>query len=148
MPEQKDPSQLELFSQSDNGQELKPHYQKVSFFTRIRGYEKVLLIVMAFALSGILCFSLGVERGKRLDAVITAGSHRPAGFTIQLAAYRNKEEALKEMYLLKERGFLPQAFKKGDYIVLCVGKFSNLESAQPLLEQLQRTYAGCHIRRL
>jgi hypothetical protein len=148
MPDQKDSSQLELFSQSDNGQELKPRYEKVSFFTRIRGYEKALLIIMAFALSGILCFSLGVERGKRLNQIVIAGQARYTGYTIQLAVYKNKEEALKEMFLLKKRGFLPLAFKKGDYIILCVGKFSNLESAQPLLEQLQRTYAGCHIRRL
>jgi len=148
MHEEKDSSQLELFSQSDNGQELKPRYERISFFSRIRGYEKVLLIVMAFSLSGILCFSLGVERGRRLNGAGMFSQGKFASYTIQLSAYKNKEEALKEMIFLKEKGFLPQAFKKGDYIVLCVGKFSNLESAQPLLEQLQRTYAGCHIRRL
>ncbi len=148
MHEPKDSSQLELFSQSDNGQELKPHYERVSFFTRIRGYEKALLIVMAFVLSGILCFSLGVEKGKQANPAFGGSLSRQAGYTIQLSAYRNKEEAFKEMLLLKSHGFSPQAFKKGDYIILCVGKFSNLESAQPLLEQLQRTYAGCHIRRL
>ncbi len=148
MHEERDSSQLELFSQSDNGQELKPHQPRISFFNRIRGYEKALLVIMAFTLSGILCFSLGVERGRRSNLTVIGSTDKYAGYTIQLAAFRGKGEALKEMFLLKKQGFSPQAFKKGDYIVLCVGKFSNLESAQPLLEQLQRTYAGCHIRRL
>ncbi|MCK9572226.1 MAG: SPOR domain-containing protein [Candidatus Omnitrophica bacterium] len=148
MHQDRDTSQLELFSQSENAGELKPRQVKVSFFTRIRGYEKVLLLVMAFVLCGILCFSLGVERGRRLSFAVISSTDRSASFTIQLAVFKNKEAALREISFLKKQGLTPQAYRKGNYIVLCVGKFSNSESAQPLLQQLQRTYAGCHIRRL
>ena len=88
-----------------------------------------------------------MEKGKRVVWVnnnITVQS----GYTIQVGTFKNKQLALREVQMLLKEGLTPMAFAKGDYIILCVGKFSNQESAQPLLIQLQRTYAGCRIRRL
>ncbi|MFA4854125.1 MAG: SPOR domain-containing protein [Candidatus Omnitrophota bacterium] len=134
-----DNPQGELFTQSlDNGQ-FKGRKAGVSFFTRIRGYEKATLLIMFLVLASIVSFSLGVEKGKR-------AAFSP--YTIQVAVFKNRESAAREVLLLAKKGFTPLAFTKGDYIILCVGKFSNQESAQPLLSQLQRTYAGCRIRRL
>lgn len=57
-------SQLELFSDikddsNSYGAANKP------FLTRIRGYEKLILIIFGFTLTGIISFSLGVEKGKK-----------------------------------------------------------------------------------
>lgn len=57
--------QLELFSHSRSHNYLKKRSGK-PFFTYIRGYEKVILIVIGFFATGLFSFSLGVEKGKKL----------------------------------------------------------------------------------
>ena len=68
-------SQLELFSQDSNHTSRSGSDAKWSFFTFMRTYEKVLLFVIAFAATGIISFSLGVEKGKRM-AKSTPGEFR------------------------------------------------------------------------
>jgi cell division protein FtsN len=102
---------------------------------------------MGLVLLSIISFSLGVEKGKQV-ALISNKNIDPASYTIQVGAFKNRALALRQAQVLARKGLAPLAFAKGSYIILCVGKFSNQESAQPLLTQLQRTYAGCRIRRL
>lgn len=147
MVEKQNYSQSELFSSDDNSGQYKPRSHKNPFFLRIRGYEKVMLLIMGLVLTSIVSFSLGVENGKRV-AWSKNNAADQAGYTIQVATFKNKQLALREVQLLLREGLTPMVFAKGSYIVLCVGKFSNQGSAQPLLIQLQRTYAGCRIRRL
>lgn len=147
MAEKQDYSQSELFTQSlDNGH-FKPRIPKDPLFLRIRGYEKVMLLIMGLVLVSIISFSVGVENGKRA-ALAKNSVWNQNGYTIQVASFKNKELALAHAQSLKRDGLDPMVFAKGNYIILCVGKFSNQESAQPILIQLQRTYAGCRIRRL
>ncbi len=147
MAEKQDSSQGEFFTQSlDNGQ-YKPHRPRNPFFMRIRGYEKAMLLIMGLILISIVAFSWGVENGKRL-ALAPSGRTDLSGYTIQVGVFKSRELAGREVLSLTKKGFTPLAFVKGNYIILCVGKFSNQESAQPLLIVLQRTYAGCRIRRL
>ena len=147
MAEKQEYLQSELFSSDDNSGQYKPRSHKNSFFLRIRGYEKVMLFIMGLVLTSIVSFSLGVENGKRVNWSKNNAIEQ-ANYTIQLATFKNKQLALREVQLLLKEGLTPMVFAKGGYIILCVGKFSNQEGAQPLLIQLQRTYAGCRIRRL
>ncbi len=147
MAEKQDYSQGELFSQSPESGQFKGHIARSSFFTRIRGYEKTMLLIMLLVLISIVSFSLGVEKGKRL-AFSPEGSSSLSGYTVQVAAFRSRELAGREALILAKKGFSPLAFAKGDYVILCVGRFPNQKSAQPLLNQLQKAYAGCRIRRL
>lgn len=147
MSEKHDSAQPELFTQNLSDGHYKPQIPKDPFFLRIRGYEKVILLVMGLILVGIISFSIGVENGKRV--ILTENNGVGAdSYTIQVAAFKNKGLALRYAQLLSKEGLFPMVFAQGKYIILCVGKFSNQESAQPLLTQLQRTYAGCRIRRL
>jgi len=138
---------------------------------------------------GVISFSLGVEKGKRLtmqkltdfqptpqkaiteeapkadispkqevlppvirEEVIQVKAAAPqigrANYTIQLASYKTRTSAQREAEVLKKKGFMPIVLAKGNYIVLCVGKFSNKEKALTLLASLQARYKGCYIRRL
>ncbi|MDD5561282.1 MAG: SPOR domain-containing protein [Candidatus Omnitrophica bacterium] len=148
MTEKQDYSQSELFTQSLGSGQYKPRIPANPFLTRIRGYEKILLLIMGLVLLSIISFSLGVEKGKR-TALAASKSIGPAScYTIQVAAFKDRNLALRQAQWLTSQGLAPLVFAKGNYIILCVGKFSNQDSAQPLLIQLQRTYAGCRIRRL
>lgn len=139
--------QSELFTPSSQSSGYKPAGGKSSFFLRIRGYEKVMLAIMGLVLISLISFSLGVENGRRNAFISNHISGEPS-FTIQVASFTNKELALRHAQSLKKAGLAPMVFAKGNYIILCVGKFSNQESGQPLLMQLQKTYAGSRIRRL
>lgn len=147
MAEKQNYSQSELFTQSLDSRHYKPHIPKNPFFLRIRGYEKIMLLIMGLVLISIVSFSAGVENGKRAAFSKNSGWNQNS-YTIQVASFKNKEIALAHARSLKNEGLAPMLFAKGNYIILCVGKFSNQESAQPTLIQLQRTYAGCRIRRL
>ena len=139
--------QLELFTQSGGPAGARSPSANNAFLAFIWNYEKTILIIIAMVITGIVSFSLGVEKGRRV-ALISNSNIEPISYTIQVAAFKNRNLALRQAQLLARKGLAPLAFAKGNYIILCVGKFSNQESAQPLLIQLQRTYAGCRIRRL
>lgn len=59
-------SQLELFSQQAAFDNSKPQLQRSSFLGYIRAYEKAVLIIICFITTAIISFSLGVEKGKRI----------------------------------------------------------------------------------
>ncbi len=146
MPQKQDYLQSELFSQEE-GQNFKIAVARKPFLFRIRGHEKALLLVMGFVLTAIVAFSLGVEKGKNIPLF----NGKLAGlnsYTIQVAAFQNKNLALKHAQFLTGNNLSPLIFTKGRFIILCVGKFYNEESAQPLMLQLQKNYPNCRIRRL
>jgi cell division protein FtsN len=58
--------QLELFTSSGNSGGLKPRAQGNPFLKHLRAYEKTLLIIIGIAVTSIISFSLGVEKGKQV----------------------------------------------------------------------------------
>jgi hypothetical protein len=173
--------QLELFSKTEDAGNLKSKKASNAFLVYIWNYEKTILVIISFIITGIISFSLGVEKGKRLStlknsrldmALTTQPSDRPMpknknpnsvitkentvkepqpsqkqDYIIQLASYKTKAYAQKEMEFLKKRGFSPSVLSKGNYAVLCVG-FSTRETAQSLLSELKKRYKDCYLRRL
>ena len=57
--------QLELFSETKAQTELKSRLPN-SFLSYMRSYEKTILIIICFIITGIVSFSLGVEKGKKV----------------------------------------------------------------------------------
>lgn len=70
------------------------------------------------------------------------------GFTIQLASYKSKSSAQREAQELRKKGLSPLILPKGNWIILCVGNFSEKKDAQTLLLQLKKRYKDCTLRRL
>ncbi|MCM8780349.1 MAG: SPOR domain-containing protein [Candidatus Omnitrophica bacterium] len=58
-------SQLELFS-SRQEDKVRRTTGKVFMFGYLFGHEKVILIIIGFIITGIISFSLGIQRGKSL----------------------------------------------------------------------------------
>jgi cell division septation protein DedD len=71
-----------------------------------------------------------------------------AGYTIQVASFQAKTLAQKEAERLKGRGHAAIMLSKNGYTILCVGKFSDKNTARVLLQELKKSYTDCYIRRL
>jgi len=74
---------------------------------------------------------------------------QPAGgYTIQLASYKGRQSADKEADTLKKKGLTAFVVYKGDYVILCAGKFSDKEQARNSMSKLKKQYKDCILRRL
>lgn len=159
--------QFELFSQTKDFSDLKAKKPNNSFLARLWNYEKTILVIISLVVTSIISFSLGVEKGKRLSLALTTQQPPPSdnlapkiqnpsdseppqkqGYIIQLASYKTRIHAQKEIELLKKRGLSPLVLSKGNYTVLYVGNLPNKETAQSLLAELKQRYRDCYIRRL
>jgi len=58
-------SQLELFSQTKEPGQVKTNFSS-SFISFIWNYEKTILLIIAFIITGIVAFALGMDRGRRV----------------------------------------------------------------------------------
>lgn len=183
--------QLELFTETKGPGQNNSLVSK-SIFGYIRGYEKIILVIIGVGLISIIAFCLGVEKGKNFElpkgpvkietGFIQAGARpiskpfvrsdteqvsyrRPPaekakklslaqkpqaaqGYTIQLASYKSKQFAQKELTALRKTGLVPFVISKGNYTILCVGNFSNMKDAKATLTRVQNKYKGSFIRRL
>ncbi len=164
-------AQLELFN--EGGGEDRRSAAPNSFLGFVRGYEKVAILLIIFIACAIVFYSLGVEKGKRLAAVIAPAN--PAApvqvvkqekpliypqpqdnlattdkqkFTIQLASFKNRSAAMKEAEVLKNKGLQPLVLSKGSFLILCVGNFSNKNNANQTLSLLKKRYQDSYVRRL
>jgi len=170
-------SQLELFSQTKEPGREKTNFSS-SFISFIWNYEKTILLIIAFIITGIVAFALGMDRGRRMAKIPAADSKQLAvkpqvklplsvgqkeiienkvstpiqggaeSYTIQVASYQNNTYAQKEAGQLKMKGFSPLIVNKGKYIIVCVGNFPNQTTAKSSLSQLKKRYQDCYIRRL
>jgi hypothetical protein len=162
-------NQLELFSQSANKSSARMGRPNISFLANIRQYEKIILIIIAIIIVGIISFSLGVEKGKRVipkvyqehSAKISQVADKPqdstlpptvqessGGFTIQVASFKSKTLAQREAQDIKKRGLNPIILSKGVYTVVCIGNFVDKKDAQAAISELKKRYQGCFMRRL
>jgi len=107
--------QLELFSQSNNSANFSTSSRN-PIMERIWNYEKTILIIVAILITGIVAFSIGVEKGKRAvlneqqPKVLTQAAPKIAApvvkqvpsvmqqrgvYTIQVATFKAKANAQK-----------------------------------------------------
>lgn len=167
-------SQPDLFSGTGNFSEAPGSQTKKSFFSHILTYEKVILFIIGFAVTAIVSFCLGVQKGKDISlakfnsrfevAKVTlkpkpvtptpATQSNPAqttiagNYTIQIASYKSRQQAQIESSNLKKKALQPLLFSKNNYIIVCVGNFPDKEKATVLLTELRKQYKGCYLRRM
>ncbi len=68
-------------------------------------------------------------------------------FTIQVASYKTRHHAEKELSRLKTKGYSSEILKKGDYFILCIGSYAKKELANQALPYWERQYKGCIVRK-
>ena len=169
---------MELFQEARDSAGFKAGHPANPLSTQIWKYEKAILIILAILVTGIIAFSLGVEKGRQLTPLAQSTAvqrvkplettalaqtiikkevmlkqapvaiQQQGVFTIQVASFKTKANAQKEAEMLKQKGLTTLFLARGGYTILCVGNFPNKETAQPLLSELNKHYGSCYLRRL
>ncbi len=81
-------------------------------------------------------------------AVVPTGEK---AFTVQVASYKKEKYAQQEAMGLKDKGYKGHeifVLPKGNYSILCVGKFDQHDQAKVFSEKLRKKYKDCLVRRL
>lgn len=132
-------------------------------------HENIVFFSIGFLVSCIICFSLGVEKGRRdmvrattpVERIIVAGAEKqkpararittetvPAetkGFVVQLATVKNKSSAEKEVNKLISDGYNARVRKSGEYYQIYVGVFNKEAEADSLKQKLISRYNDCYV---
>ncbi len=68
------------------------------------------------------------------------------GYTVQVASYKKESMAQKEVVDLKAKGLESFVAIKGDYAIVCVGRFSSQDQAKQMQGKLKKRYKDSMIR--
>lgn len=102
--EKSDYSQLELFTESKGYPKNKAH-PGWSFSSYIANYEKIILFIIGFIITGLVSFSLGVEKGKRVT-LLKANPHLDTALKIQPAV---SQQIARQIPTVTEKAKIPEA---------------------------------------
>lgn len=69
-------------------------------------------------------------------------------YTVQVATFKTEAYAKKEAERLEKQGVKALIVPRGDFVFVCVGKFTQKQEADPTLNQLRKRYQDCFVRRL
>lgn len=68
-------------------------------------------------------------------------------FTIQVASFRTRTLAEKELLRLKNIGYSSDVLRKGKFFIVCVGAYGKKELAKQTLRNLKQIYKDCYVRK-
>ena len=168
--------QLELFSHSAESKDTE-RLSRSFFHHHINlSIEHIIVLSVVLLMAVVFSFSLGVEKGKRItgvseEVIITAEKQidEPAAvieikeeppaqeilpkeeifaYTIQVASFKKKASVEEESKRLQKKGYETLIIPKGNWIILCVGKFNNKQDAEVLWQELRKKYSDCIIRKI
>ncbi len=126
-------------------------------------YENIFLLTIGLIMLLIVCYSLGVEKGKRfvqlkseeiaieqeqaqeLPAVETEEPKQKKTY-IQVASFRSEKYARKEIERLKNKGYQSYLTQWGKFQVVCVGNYQDRKAAAEDLRKLKQIYGDCYVR--
>jgi hypothetical protein len=177
MIENKDhqPELFEEFSESQGRRRLSGRFSKSRKINLTVTNQMLVSFIIALIIFSVIIFSLGVERGRRIEAghrmeepedaqeLKTPPAIEPAEtkmpeekkpalerevYAVQVAAFRRLDQAEKEIERLKGRkkeGFI---LERGNFYVVYVGKFDDKQKAISVQKELQSTYKDCFIRQI
>ena len=69
-------------------------------------------------------------------------------YTVQVASFRKKKYADQEALGLKKKGYEIFVVPKGEYSIVCVGKFAYKTEADRMSQKLKKRYKDCLVRSL
>ncbi len=124
-------------------------------------YENAIFLIIGFTMACIICFSLGVEKGRQDTGITGTPYHSSAAadsgtgqanktqnkYVIQLAAFRKKGPAEDALAKLRSEGYIADIKRSGDYYQIFIGGFGKRREAERLLKRLKGKYKDCYIKK-
>lgn len=157
--------QVEFFSDlSNNLKKARKTRFKMARISLSLSYENIIIISIGLIMLLIVCYSLGVEKGRHLvylkneDIQVEVEEEqvqqkpkesvpKPQSVPyIQVASFRTDKYAIKEIERLKNKGYQPFVSTAGKFRVVCVGGYKDDNEAKEALKQLRKLYADCFLR--
>lgn len=93
-----------------------------------------------------------IKQKKEMPVIVSVVLNLPSTsnkpYTIQVASFKDDRYARKEARVLKNKNLDSFVITKGNFFVVCIGRFSKKEEANGFLPKLKRTYNDCLVRRL
>ncbi|MFH1441548.1 MAG: SPOR domain-containing protein [Candidatus Omnitrophota bacterium] len=132
--ERNERSQLELFNPPKNNTQTKTQ-DNFSLLGYIRNYEKIILFIICFIITGIISFSFGVEKGReyvnptakqRYDLAVGEEKTTNIISTPEIIPQKVKEN------------IAPEEEKTNNNYTIQIASFKNKESAQKEAETLRK----------
>lgn len=129
-------------------------------------YENLIFLAIGFVMCSIIFFSLGVEKGRQDTNRVKSGlknekrvkvpalkpkkqkAQKQDKYIIQLAAFKEKRSAKKELVQLEKEGYTGSTKRVGAYYQLYVTGFSKKKEAEDALKGLQKKYKDCYVKQL
>lgn len=129
---------MELFSQDGANAELKPRAPK-ALMSYISKYEKTVLIIIGFLITGFISFSLGVKKGKsyimlKTDSKLDVAS-RPAPASSAFTGQRKKAVNEPQQYRPVKSKDVTESIQN---YTIQVASFSNKVNAQKEAASLKK----------
>ncbi|MFA5069533.1 MAG: SPOR domain-containing protein [Candidatus Omnitrophota bacterium] len=90
----------------------------------------------------------GVKAREDITLPIGSALEEAFSFTIQIASYAREDTASKQASKLNVQGNEAFVLKKGNYYIVCVGKFKDKSSADMQAKKVRRIYADCIPRKI
>ena len=139
--------------------------------------EQLIFAFIGVVILLVICFSLGVERGKRIviakkeppkeEVIIEKKAETPVEaveareipeepviakrvslpYVIQVAAYKDNIQAEKEKKILEKKGYVTKITKSGKYSIVYVVGFADKKEAENAAGKLKDRYRDCFIKR-
>lgn len=121
-------------------------------------YENAIFLIIGFTMACIICFSLGVEKGRRetrhtkvasveVKQRVNEQTKIKDKYIIQLAAFNKRGPAEDELKKLKREGYIGNIKRSGDYYQLFIGGFDKKRDADILRKKLLKKYPDCYVKK-
>ncbi|MFZ2357461.1 MAG: SPOR domain-containing protein [Candidatus Omnitrophota bacterium] len=136
---EKNNPQLELFSKTKDDFQNKLNSRP--FLSYIKGYEKIILVIIVFIITGVVSFSFGVEKGKsiaasRFNSRLDMAINSKVQGTVQAASQQTASPQAQVLTLDEKSSLRPQE-ETGNYTIQ-VASYQTKKGAQKEAEIIKK----------
>jgi len=93
--------------------------------------------------------SVGAEEESEITPLKEEYKQEPVpGYTVQVASYTNEGFAKGQVDKLRSDGYEAFTLHKGNFFIMCIGKFSDKDIAASEMKRLRKSYSDCLVRKI
>ena len=121
-----------------------PQPADLKVVTEVNGTEEE-AVEVKIAINEVFPGSTDVSAEEAKPPEIAVPASGP--YTVQLVAYKNKQDVENEMKYLVKSGYKPFLIPSGKFSQVCVGEYATNDEAKKTMQELKTKYKECFTRR-